>query len=436
MKNKKGKGVLLFAFIISIPMIFLLNRSIIEVRSKELRYHLMNTQFNQAVMNHASLVLSYENNKKLYFGQISRVKYEENSLQALKMHQPELQIYHDISITTNWIDSFTLALINSIRILMGKSIIENIEESNFHHYLYYAYYYEINHQYEEAIKYYEKAYTENKNFILRAGVLLHEGYCFAMLSRPNEAERKYNEVIQKYPETEMAITASVLKKFLHGFQNEEQTILNDLPSISKTEKLIYLFAYDKAWESLTDVEQNNLSESTIINFYKAKIYENQGNKQQAANHYLEVILESPHSSLARDANRNLFLIGKRSEDTALSDLSIELNNSLKDPRMNILLADEFFSRKNKGKKPEIKSTEINPELLSAISKKNLLLAQNQMNSQTSDPPEKIKLLITTVEGDQITGQLLSETSDAIVLDTSIGKITIYQTSILSKARVK
>ncbi|MDH5716239.1 MAG: hypothetical protein OEZ22_01215 [Spirochaetia bacterium] len=438
MKNRGSLLVIVLFSIISILSIVFFNNSIMKLRVLELKYHLMKSNYSKSTLNHFGLITAYENNKKLYFKKITSLEYEENMIKLMENSKNFSDSHYNFNPSDSYTDNFSLLFINLVRIIMNKTLVENITQTQYHKYLYSAYYYEQNHEYKLAIHTYALALAEIKDLSLKAGILLHQGYSYAMLSFYDKAVDKYNEIIEKYPDTDIATTASILKKFLFGFKKEKESILNDnKSSIDKTEKLIQLFAYENAWNMLKEIEKNSVVNKNLIDFYKARLLEKKGKKEEAVNKYLEVILADSKSALARSSNKNLYLMGSRLGDKELIKTSIKINKTLKDKELDTLIKGNTITPTKKPEGYDMQPLILNMQKIKEIEKQDIQEIKQEKKQEkksrvlskqiNSVPAEKITII--TKNEDYIIGFIDSEDSQQIILNTSLGKIAIQKSNI-------
>ncbi|MDH5657128.1 MAG: hypothetical protein OEZ34_14540 [Spirochaetia bacterium] len=427
-KKNKQPAVFLSAFFFCILFVLFLNDSVMELRAKELRLHLMENAYNGISLNHFSLISEYENNKNLYSKKISENLYERQAANLELVKNLEDAEDYSLVLASNFTERMSLGFVNSLRFVFGKNLIQNIAHSDYYRHLYSAYYYEKNFMFEKAIMKYDLAYSENTDPVLRAGILLHQGFCYAMLSQPVRANEAYSRVMKDYNGSEIAVTASVLQKFLYGFQVERDRLLADgAISTQRTRQLINLFAYKDALKMIEKVEKIPGQNSSELMYYKAVVLEKQGQKKDSVNLYLKVILSDKHSEYAKKANKNLFFIGKRSGDSKLVETSVQINRTLQDSELTHYINSKRFKIQELDFELESDNSEINSEDFKALEKQ---IEQKEKTSAETKEKVKRKVVVITASDDQISGWVESENSERLILNTSIGKITIQKSEIV------
>ena len=426
-KNRQ-LAAFIFLFVGCILFVLFVNDSLMQLRAKELRLHLMENAYNGVSLNHFSLISEYENSKNLYTNKISEDLYEKQMANLEIVKNIESAENYSLELAGNLSERISLGFVNTLRFVLGKNMIQNIGQSDYYRYLYSAYYYEKNYLFEKAILDYEKAYLENTDPVLRAGILLHQGFCYAMISETARANEKYSRVMQNYNGSEVAVTASILQQFLYGFQAERDRLLADgKVSVAKTKKLISLFAYIDAWDMIENVEKLPGNNSAELMYYKAVLLEKQGKKKDSVNLYLKVILSDQYSDYAKKSNRNLFFMGKRSGDSNLVDTSVQINRTLQDPELTKYIKSKRYKMQGMDFQLEFDTAEIGSEIYNTF--------QNQIEKESKDSERtkkkvRRKVIVITASDDQISGVVESEDHARLILNTSIGKITIQKSEII------
>lgn len=144
-------------------------------------------------------------------------------------------------------------------------------------------------------------------------VLLHAGFCLAMLSRNDEAGNSLYQLIQSFPGTPEAETAQKLLGVLNAVKKGVQQILTGNAAVEvKGERLYLLSSYTHA------LQQYNIffktADTSHPRFYKSlyhrgRTYEELGDSIHAIRDFREVISKQPGSIWAIKANRRMYMIG-------------------------------------------------------------------------------------------------------------------------------
>ena len=341
--------------------------------------------------------------------------------------------------------------INLIRSVIGMPHIEDIKEDNLSLSLEVAYYYERNKDYKKAIALYNQILTEpSSGRTLKAGVLLHQGFCFSIIGDYEKAKSKYLTVIKDYGDISTAVTAAVMLRYLEGFRTEiEKVLQGEKDSTSKGVKLYRLIAYTESYEVLKRIENTaSSSEKEKIKFFKGRTLEEIGETGRAVEIYQQIVMDNPQSEYASSANRRIYLVGSVNFDgEKIKKLAVENNKLINDDTLiKIVDEDEKFrtanDKKSAGYSFKVKSTfaekisssDLNAGIQSNSIDKMIKKVEERVNKKKNvinkqNHPAEVKVKIYTKDGNIFTGILLKETSDQIVLSSSLGVIKINKSKI-------
>jgi len=304
----------------------------------------------------------------------------ENKINSDEINYQEIKINYLITVSfegesndvgkNNYLFKSALIIINNIRSLYGTEKITSIINDKTDNYLAYAYYYERNKLFSDALKLYGEALksldvSPEKNQIIN----LHQGFCHSIIGETQKAKEMYINVIDNKYNESAVLTARVLLKFLEGFQAEIKKVKeSDLAPINKSEKLIRLIAYKDALEILETINDSGIEKSKV-NYYKARCYEEIGEEDKSIQAYQNVILNDYKSNLAKEANKRLLVISsvnlKRKD---LKELAVKNNLIIKDNQFNSLLK---FSENN-----SVENNLIEENINKVISENKLVLSSD------------------------------------------------------------
>ena len=438
------------AVIVGLTLLF--NDINIQIRIKEIKVFLQRSNRDDNSIDHIGLVMKYRLHKKMYDSGISgedsgiieaRVNSILSSREERSMVLPGRYRFMSVPVVFS---------INMIRRIIGLPLIEDINEEYVNLNLEVAYYYERNKDYKKAISVYEKILNDpSTGRALSASVLLHLGFCYSILGDYNLARLKYLTVIKEYGELSTAVTAAVMLRYLEGFRTEiERVLKTEKDSTEKGEKLYKLIAYTESYEVLRRVEKTaSPSERDKIKFYKGRTLEELGESGKAVETYQQIIMDDPKSKYAQYSNRRIYLVGSVNiEGDKIKKLSME-NNRLINDEILIKMADEDskYHRKieksgnvefTRGLNNSLAEKIENGDTKSVITEdsidrmiKNVEVKVNGKRSITEKVSlnQEMRLKIFTNDGNIFIGTLKKETSDEIIIRSSIGDIKI------SKSRV-
>ncbi len=412
--------VLLFSFF------KVVNDTNVEIRLNELNSYFQDIDVMENNTDDILLVARYNLHRKLYKQKISMEKADvlEHRLQLLSgsriadtgQKESESGILKGISVS----------LINMNRALMGKPPIHKIKKIKESLKLIDdAYYFEKNYDFKKAIDIYRRVLVESDiSRMVMARVLLHLGYCSALAGSLKNAETYYTRIIKEYSSENIAITASILLKYLKGFKNEQNRIKeSDIGSIEKSEKLYSLQAYDDALDVLEGMETKAGPEQVSrIKYFKAQCYSGIGEPEKAAEIHMEIIAAHPGSKFARLSNRSLFLIGNRmGGENQFKRASVRLNRMIKDPVFEKMLETEkIYPRDDKNLRGPAERLKVPPGVFKKV--------DDILTARKSSPPVK-RVKVKTIDGNQFIGTVVREKENIYSIKTSIGVIDIHKKKI-------
>jgi tetratricopeptide (TPR) repeat protein len=169
-----------------------------------------------------------------------------------------------------------LSLINLNRFILGKGPL-NRQRNGFQALdnLDLAYYHERNFSFRKAIELYDLCLKERRfSVATRAGILLHQGYCYALSQMTEKAQKNYTTILEKYSGDSSAITALILLRYLDGFRTASRAVLDtEGDSLSKGRKLLYLLDYRRAHDVLAGLERSSApADRPRIGYYMARCF--------------------------------------------------------------------------------------------------------------------------------------------------------------------
>ena len=426
----KKSIIIVIALIVTLivtSFMLMLNDIVISIRLNELRDSLQKIDTREGNIDHISLVATYEIHKKLFEKSITQDKadsYEQeiNSLLIFeKSNKPPLTSIYNIISTP------ALKMINFNRMILGKMPLSyNRTDDSEYINMDLAYFYERNFQFKRAIELYEKS-LENKNLTdnIKASILLHQGYCYALAGLNEKARNNYNAILEKYIRESSSITATILLGYLDGFNRAQQHVLNSKDDpILRSQNLVNLLAYKQALTILETSEHAAKPEDRLrIKYFKARCFGGLGETEKAVNNYLEVITSSPASQYAKYSNRKLFVIGSSGKNNNILKISKDLNVKINDPVLTQMIKENA----------DIKITDIakQDDIINIDIPANVLKKINTITSEKKKPevPKGRYLIILTSDGNTFKGKLIEDAGDYIALDTSIGKIQVKKDKI-------
>lgn len=321
--------ILLSISILLIAFILLLNSSVVAVRIYELSLKLEQLNKNEKGINYMDVLFKYEINRKLYLGKIKDQDVDIEELKIISAITYNRELPDDLKKKA----MTALPVINALRYLIGKTAIE-ITNKKTNNAFDIAYYYERNGFFKKAVESYDSIESLPETEI--PVILLHKGYCYALSGNDKDAEKCLTEIIEKHSTHSIAITAATLLMYIRDFRGESEKIASENNrTLENSIKLIQLTSFDKAFEMLSTIESKDRDTEVNVKYYKARYYEETGDKGKAVEIYQDIILKDNDNENAKKANRRIFLIASGVTDgELLKMLSIENNKFLSDETFN------------------------------------------------------------------------------------------------------
>ncbi|PKL39115.1 MAG: hypothetical protein CVV44_09625 [Spirochaetae bacterium HGW-Spirochaetae-1] len=426
---KKNRNIILLipATVIFISFIMMVNDTMISIRLNELTMLLQDIDRSEGRIDNIGLVTTYETHKKLFENRMTQdkadaIEYKINSLANLKTEN-----------NNQFASMFSLFSLPAIRVINFNRLMLGKIPLTYHHEndpvsinVDLAYYYERNFHYKRAIELYDKSLAEtNLPDSIRAGILLHQGYCYALSQLDGKARKNYLIIIEKYGRENSAITATVLLRYLEGFSLARQRVLSGKDdSLSQSQQLVNLLDYKRALAILDAVEHEAKPEDiSRITYFKARCFAGMGETKRAVDNYLKVVTSDPSSQYARCSNRKLFILGSRSGEKELVEISMQLNTKLNDPELSRMIKENDVNTDNGIEKQNTIKIDLSADTREKIEK---------IVSQKKEPEMKADryLVIHTSDGNTFKGTIIEETADHIALKTSIGSINVKKDRII------
>ncbi len=422
MKTTVVNFTILFLAVAAAGFLQMLNSAAVSIRFRNMSALLQGADDLERSVDHISLIATYEIHRKIYEERLTRDEADslEHSL-ALQTAEADGGTRAKGQAPVSVLEVPALALMNFNRMILGKPPVElgavssaNVRELDL------AYYQERNFMFGKAAASYARALELREvSGAVRAGVLLRQGYCYALSGKTANAERNYRKVISEYPQANSSVTASILLKYLRGFSETERRILSGgKDGLWKSRKLVELFAYGAALDIIDSMESSvpELHRASL-KYYRARCYSGMGKPQKAAEEYLSVITSSPMSPYARYANRKLFMIASSAGNSReLLETSVRLNETLKDP----VLGSMIEKQKEAGL-PEPEKT--GDEALSVKTPENMEKAVSDVIQLRRSEVVRYVTVVTR-DGNTFKGRIVKKDDDTISIETSIGLIDI------------
>jgi tetratricopeptide (TPR) repeat protein len=446
---KTAAGILAAACIAALMIGF--NDVNIHLRIAELKLYFQKSIRDENSSDHMALLTKMHIQKNLYSSAMTPLAAD---MMELKVNTLFAQIPDETAARESRYKKLIPVMepvINGIRFMLGKPPVSIADETMRNRCLDAAYYFERNNAYSKAVDLFtkaEKAKTEDREIL--AGILLHKGFCFAVMGNSPDAVTSFKKVISVYSGEKAAFTAGMLLRYIEGFSDEASKILSQADSTNKAEKLFYLIAYRESLSVLDRVRSTATPEEKArITFFTGRCLESLGETDKALKTYQSIITGNPSDEYARRANRRIFIEGAARGSETVRDLAKRNNELISDPDFTAMQdADsKLTALQSSTARPELMrefkniissydasyaAIEKNAEELSARSR--IEEQQHGRSAQKTEGSGAVK--ISTRTGNVFVGTISEETSDSIVVTTGFGKVRILKSDIAKRDNAK
>jgi TonB family protein len=304
----------IFLVVLLLVLTVLFNIGLIDIRIEEMSYLLGKIASGQDVSNSLGIIGKYELIKRrMQYGEESNSNYElEAKVQALTSGE---------KITEkpgSWKKAaFRLpvrTVLNVIRVMLGKEIINLKEEDKILNVLEIGYFWERNRKYTEAIKVYDQVLTQsNIPAEIKAAVMIHKAFCHSMLSEYEISKRTYERVISVYPNTEAGVLAWKLLDFIASMEKQRAGLeIEKMSFFDKAHQFYLLMDYRNSIKYFSIFLQGKAPDSLVweATFYKGRSHEELGESEEAMAGYQKVIRGDKTRVWAKQANRRMLMMGE------------------------------------------------------------------------------------------------------------------------------
>lgn len=326
---------LLALFTVGIVVVFI--KSGFRIHMDELQWHMGKNELLGGNLNHVHLIAKLESQRKLYLNEITHQQMDEAEFEMSRLLNTSNLNLSSID-PFHLVDQVSFAVINGLRRSLGKQILPSADELELYQMVLEAFRLEQRKNYGEALHLYNQILQRTTDPRLRGIVLLHQGFCLALLHQDQPAMQKYQEVIQKHADEDLGVVASLLLQHLKSVIYEEQLLQErNITAMARARKLTHLLRCETALPLLDSLEKIKGGPPGEIHYLRGYCLEESGQRKVAAQSYIRAIKVSGKSELAQDANRRLFLIGDQLEGgETLKKASLEMNQVLQDTALTKL----------------------------------------------------------------------------------------------------
>jgi hypothetical protein len=431
MRDYRTEIILAAIFIITVNFAFLINEANIHIRMNEMQLFMKQSYSDDNGSDQIMLLMRYKIQKQIYDNKKKASDIDEAELKAT------LAFKENPINTDNYNASYNPAyyLIKFIRQLTNRDTYDYNSYLLSQNNLQAAYYYERNYDFKKALNYFKNI---KRNALQReegAAIILHMGYCYAMLGDYANAHLNYSKVMNQYGDCHSATTAAILSQYLDGFRSEVSRVMKEKDSIKKGEQLFNLIAYKEALSVLERIDVfAKPFEKTRIDFYTARCFESTGESALALKMYFTLVKNHKDSEFARLANRRIFITGAlKADGESLRKAAIANNTILGDTSFQTMVDAEKIIKdgsfdQNKAFHNDIES-KLYENLFSEFVKngKPDISAKNNVTFFDANQPKK-KIYVR--DGSIFIGIIIEDKESYLILLTIVGKVEIKKNQII------
>ena len=337
--------MIFISIVLILAAVAMFNRSVVSVHLNELSNAVDELNKKQRGFNTMDVLFKYEINRRLYSGLITEAEYDREELKTISILTQQEQPVRRLSV----FDYVSIPVINGLRFLLGKpAILLTKEQEKNNAALSLAFYHENNRRFRDA----QNIYESFEEQIKQPSVLLHEGYCLALLGEHDNAVQKLTRIINENRNEEIAATAAVLLMYITDFKQKAELLLNNGQGddIETVVKLVQLNSFHNAQAMLDRLEVAEVDDEikAKVAYYRGRLLEENGEKSKAIETYQEMILEYYRYEIAKNANRRILVMAANHSNRAeINALAVENNKLLKDEGFdNILELNESIGTTN------------------------------------------------------------------------------------------
>jgi tetratricopeptide (TPR) repeat protein len=287
-----------------------LNSSVISFRLRELNKMLEMAAKEHRKNRSLGMLIQFDIfHKRLQRAEEDEEQYKaEAELQAL-LAQPD---HKQIVILEKFLDPVAHTAISSVRFLMGKKPVLSSLALPYHADAQAGYFYERKRRYRNAIQAYEKVIEKEQT--LRSEILLHLGFCYAMLLEFDAARALFQEVVRSYAGQPEASVAAKLYRRLELFElalrREEIAVQKAQDPFYRAKALFRALRYNQALEILKEQAKRGKAHPNIeeVLFLAGRCYEEKGEDSLAVQCYHNLVDQFSLGIWTKKANQRLLII--------------------------------------------------------------------------------------------------------------------------------
>ncbi|MCR9143789.1 MAG: hypothetical protein NXI24_16195 [bacterium] len=300
-----GRNIL---YILVVLLIFaLVSQAIISVKLLELRVQVSHDRlFNYEL---SSRVLKARFRQMVASQNQSRNDSFKNEIKRNLLESTIMNEVNPQALESGALETVGMAVINSVRLLSLKPLLELRENQETLTRIKYAFFMERNRRYDVAVE----RYAELEDRLGQSGemagfVSLHHGFCLAITGETEPAIAKLESTRDTFPGTHYAETAILLINIL--LEGERRREIIEGEGLSDLERARALFR-EALWSDALDLFQK-IGENNLAPYDRYRLnrsLEETGQIKPAIQGYIGIVGARRDPAAVRDANRRLLLLG-------------------------------------------------------------------------------------------------------------------------------
>lgn len=429
----KSRSIVIVTVILFIVFALML-QSILSLKMLEFRNQLTKAQ----IMNYefSSKTLREKFKEMLNHSEDFKAEIKLNVLETSILNYDKLNLDSDL----NFNEYFGLVIVNIVRKLSLKSFIRIIDEQDKLRKLQYAFLLERNQRCNQAAQKYNDLERELNASDDLSFVLLHSGYCLAVIGEKNTAIEKLERIVQTNPDSHFSESAAILIEILRDSEKKKTAIHANFTDERSIARALYdAGQYSEVLGILRSLEPLSLREKYMM----ARSLEKIGNIQDAVSEYFLLSEQKEDLSVAKDANRRLLILGKIYDaGEKIVYIAEKKAKILKDDKIIDIVAEgadlkiksnilEKIKNKNRSTKSDDASLKKDTDLAESFDEIKIEVPkaiENKLKELTEN--EKIpvsslaKMIISLSDGRVLKGSKIELLRSQIVIDTNLFKVSV------------
>ncbi|MEQ9366748.1 MAG: hypothetical protein RIF32_21090 [Leptospirales bacterium] len=302
-----GGGRNIIYILVVLLLFALVSQAIISVKLLELRVQVSHDRlFNYEL---SSRVLKARFRQMIASQNESRNDSFKNEIKRNLLESTIMNEVNPQAFESGALESVGMAVINSVRLLSLRPLLELRENQATLTRIKYAFFMERNRRYDVAVQRYAELEDRLDNAGEMAGfVALHHGFCLAITGETDAALTKLESTRDTFPGTHYAETAILLINIL--LEGERRREIIESEGLSDLERARALFG-EALWSDALELFQK-IGEQKLAPYDRYRLnraLEETGQIKPAIQGYIAIVSARRDPAAVREANRRLLLLG-------------------------------------------------------------------------------------------------------------------------------